>query len=195
MLYNKVVIDLDVELSLLETIYLNKIPNLIDPMAKIWLPTHRYPNKYKEFKKTYADVYIEEHLSSNPYMPVFSTYGLKPWLISMIYFDKSDNTLFEKNVLMKNSSSFVVDSLPEVTEYIPDEFLAYLSNKDCDEISNIQKGIYENKIKPYTSQFPYNVFDINMDSRIIYLENKGEIGTYRYNEYIEYIKANSNGKK
>lgn len=193
MLYNKLVIDLDVELSLLDTIYLNKIPDLVDPMAKIWLPTHRYPNTRKDFKKIYADVYIEEYLSSNPYMPVFSTYGLKPWLLSMIYFDKPDDKLFEKNVLMKNSLSFVIDSLPEVTEYIPDEYLRYLSNEDCDEIKRIQNGIYENKIKPYTSQFPYNVFDINMDSRVIYLENKGEIGSYRYNEYLEYTRINPNG--
>lgn len=189
MLYNKVILPIENELKLAEEVFDRYIGYQFK--GGIWVPNERFPLDKKQMSK-YKHNYLVEHMNKGPYLPFLCIPSLKDWLLSNIYWDnnQNNNPLFSKNYLMSNAVSFNVETKPIIEEFLPDSILeSNITDEELKYLESIFFKIYD-KVKPYTSNYPDNVFDLELSGPIIYLVNKGEIGSFRYNEYLNYKNIN-----
>lgn len=200
MLYNKIIINTENELKLMEQYFIDhwvkRGPNMsFYGNGKLWLPNEREPITYSEMRKKYTNDYIEKHRSDYPYFACFCIDILKSWLLGNIYLERSHIIEYKKNPLMEYSKKFLDEYNRDMfVEYIPDEILDYFSDEVVKKVTKLGEKILK-KIQPYTDSYPYNVFDIDFIGNNIILINKGEIGSYRYKEYLDYVNTNKKEEK
>lgn len=190
MLYNRVVLELSNELKLLEDIFISNwitrnkdLHMLINGENKIWLPGENTAMSKSDMLKKYNQEYISKHARGYPYHITFCITYLKDWILGSIYNDKPDPVDFERNRLTNKGKNFMPNHDTIIEEYIPDEVLEYFNKDVIKEISSICNNILE-VVRKYTDLYPKNVFDIEYLGDNLVVVNKGEIGTYRYNEYL-----------
>lgn len=204
MLYNKIIINTENELKLMEQYFIDHwINRSADPdikgfyggETKLWLPGEREPMTYSEMTKKYTPDHIEKHRSNYPYLVYFCADSLRSWLLGNIYLERRDIIEYIKNPLMEYSKNFLDENKRDMfVEYIADEILDYFSDEVVKKVTELGEKILK-KIKPYTDSYPYNIFDIDFIGNNIILINKGEIGSYRYKEYLDYVNANKKEEK
>lgn len=182
-MYSKIVLSIDSELNLLEK-YFNKYVTLPDESYLRFIP-------YKRFfldKKDKTLTVNTDVIRNTPYLPYKCLDCVNDYIIYSIYYNSGYMDLFLKNELLETSKRF----LPEYTDeedYVKEIITTYIPNHDLDmkdyrEIKGLLNHIYR-KVSMYTDMYPKNIWELDYETNLILLINKGEIGSFRFEEVLE----------
>lgn len=185
-IYEKVLIDIDKELYVIEEFYLR-----VSPFAKVplrFIPTLRYPVTSKELDAEKID---KRYITNRSYRPWVCVADMRQYILHNIYQQKKDITsgvwfdMFVKNELLEYGGENFIDSeWEEWDKFFREAVLLCLTNNER-KIFECCVNSAVNTCLQYTSRYPNNVFDIDIKTNYIFIDNLGEIGTYRYFEYLE----------
>ena len=183
--YEKVLINIDTELFTIEQFYLRVKPIL--PYCR-FVRNRRYPVDNETLRRLN---YTHNEVSPLPFMPFLCVNDIKAFILYSVYSDKLDTCsptikeLFERNELLEDGGENFLDNINRYPLFYLDKTVL----RSCDE--NERKSINRSLdsimsvVSYYTNKYPNNVFDMNFEYAHVYIENLGEIGSYRYFEYLQ----------
>lgn len=198
----KILINIDAELTIIEGYYNRAAVDLSTAGSLRFVPTMRFPVN----TRTILDKKINQKLIRNsPSMPWMCVPDVKRCVLHNIYQSKNDIVYddkifdaFKRNRLIPNGGKgFITDNgwskcnddWLDHEYFFKDEVLLYMTDREKYLLHKCMDSIIE-MILYYTNQYPNNVFDLDVETIHIFIENMGEIGTYRYFEFLEWKECN-----
>ena len=183
-LYEKILVNIDPELYILEKYYYK----VWDPTVVVkFLPNKRFPATMKDLDNAQDKI---NQISLTPKYPWLCVSNLKDCIIGNIYKEKLDlctplmYRLFEKNGSLPDGGHQFVSNIWEGDySFFRSDLLEQLTRDELSSFMLCVKSAVET-VTSYTNRFPNNVFDLDVETNHIFIENLGEIGSYRYFEYM-----------
>lgn len=189
MVFDRVVLDLEHELLMIDSII-----NIYKPFPKdvfIFSKGERFPvmksSAYSEFFFGKSNKY-----SAEPTLGWRCIEFVNAYLLDRIYTNKrlEDYTDYYKNRLLPKSTVCKVFYNPYESYDIDIKslFINYLeffpTRKEEVNVLNTMLNSIVNKVLTYTNLYPNNIFTLDFSTINTILINGGEIGSYRYREYL-----------
>ena len=188
MVFDKVVLDIEQELLMIDTII-----NIYKPFTKdvfIFSKSERFPvmksSAYSEFFSGKSNKY-----SAEPTLGWRCIEFVNAYLLDRIYTNKGleDYTDYYKNRLLPKSIVCKVFYNPYESYDMERLFITYLEFYPTrKEEVKILKTVLDSmckKVTTYTNLYPDNIFTFDFSTINTILINGGEIGSYRYKEYLQ----------
>ena len=188
MVFDKVVLDIEQELLMIDTII-----NIYKPFPKdvfIFSKSERFPimksSAYSEFFSGKSNKY-----SAEPSLGWRCIEFVNAYLLDRIYTNKGleDYTDYYKNRLLPKSTVCKVFYNPYESYDMERLFITYLEFYPTrKEEVKILKTVLDSmckKVTTYTNLYPDNIFTFDFSTINTILINGGEIGSYRYKEYLQ----------
>ena len=190
MVFDKVVLDIEHELLMIDSII-----NIYKPFPKdvfIFSKSERLPvmrsSAYSEFFYGKSNKY-----SAEPNLPWRCIEFVNAYLLDCIYTNKrlEDYTDYYKNRLLPKSTVCKVFYNPDESYDmdIKNLFITYLeffpTRKEEVKILETVLDSMCKKVTTYTNLYPDNIFTLDFSTINTILINGGEIGSYRYREYLQ----------
>lgn len=187
----KYLVDINQELGIIEGYYCRVFP--IGSGLR-FLPGRRYPlNRTELVRGNITDKMVRYHNT----VPWLCVGDISRCILHNIYQQKyevvTDNimfALFKRNKLIRGGGKcFIEDEWLSFDTFIRPEVLFSMSKMEKEVFEDCMDSIMD-KVIPYTLRYPHNVFNIDTETNYVFIHNLGEIGTYRYFEFVEWRAAN-----
>lgn len=183
--YEKILIDIDPELNMLENFYMRLEQNL-DNIGLRFIPNKRYPLTSKDFNKLNIN---SKYITNKPTSPWLCVAEVKDCVVNNIYNEKKDIChpmifeLFKRNQLLKTGGTNFIEYWDDNLEFFRKDVYFSLTEQE-QTLFNLYVDSIVRSVLDYTNRFPNNVFDLDIETNHVFIENLGEIGAYRYFEYL-----------
>lgn len=204
MSYIKIKIDIESELQVIENLLAGCAQDERDINGNMFLPFLRFPVYNASYEvspedrlnivrnipelKMYNVEYLVKHLSFEPYLPYKTVEPILDYCLSEVYLQYQDCIDFKINKIMDKGRNFLYNAGMGL-EYFLEEYGIYCANNVLDKVLDITYEII-GKIRNYTDTNKFNVIDLDYATNVVYIVDKGNIKSYRYDEYIEWAEAN-----
>ena len=204
MSYIKVKLDIESELELIENLLAGYIQDDRDIHGNVFLPFLRFPvaNVSNEINaderlrmirnipelKTYNLEYLVKYLSYEPYLPYQTVEPILKYCLSEVYLQYYQDIDFKVNRIMNKGRNFLTNPSLGLDDYL-EEYDIYCPDSILDKVYDLTYAII-GKIEKYTELNKFHVIDLDYKTNIVYIVDMGNIKSYRYDEYINWIEAN-----
>lgn len=198
MLYLKIKIDIDTELELIEELLVPYMENKRDVEGNMFIPCLRYPvynismenhpeERLENIKripklKSYNPDYVMKYLSFDSYLPYKTIEPVLRYCLAQTYLQYSKMIEYKVNEINNSGENFL--------QYINWSLEDFLEEYDIKCPEDVLTRLYDlaniiiDRITRYTDLNKNTVIDLEYDTNVVYLINKGHIKSYRYDEYI-----------
>lgn len=181
-MYEKIILDINPYLVQVEQYFINGLDIAYQDVLKDcrFIPNRRYP--IKDIKECSNP----EVIRSTPYYPFLCLDMVSQYLKIRIYQESGYSIEFKANKLLNDKGVKFLEDYENPEDVIS----LYINTKNMDinyfkELVTILDRIFLH-VDKYTSLYPKNIFEFEYETQYFVLVNKGEIGSFRYNEAIEY---------
>ena len=204
MSYIKIKLDIESELELVENLLAGYIQDDRDMNGNIFLPFLRFPvaNVSNEINaderlriirhipelKNYNLEYLVKYLSYEPYLPYQTVEPILKYCLSQVYLQYYHDIDFKVNRIMDKGRNFITNIGLELPHFL-EEYDIYCPDSILDKVYDLTYEII-GKIEKYTELNKFHVIDLDYNTNIIYLVDMGNIKSYRYDEYIDWVETN-----
>ena len=204
MSYIKIKLDIESELELIENLLAGYIQDDRDMNGNIFLPFLRFPvaNVSNEINaderlriirnipelKNYNLEYLVKYLSYEPYLPYQTVEPILKYCLSQVYLQYYHDIDFKVNRIMNKGRNFLTNPSLDLDYYL-EEYDIYCPDSILDKVYDLTYAII-GKIEKYTELNKFHVIDLDYNTNNIYIVDMGNIKSYRYDEYIDWIEAN-----
>lgn len=179
--YNSYVLDLEDELSVIESIFDKYIPT---PFDALFIPNKRFP---LDVKFNFSDLDIK-NLRNTKYLPYKCLAFFEEALLNYLYMDSIQPEVYYTNELLEYTTPKMFvdihknnDAGELVREYIPD-----ITTNEVSMVSKCLDSVFY-KISNHISSGHDFIFKLNYESRYIVLSVVDNIWHFRYKECKEEI--------
>ncbi|MGE3591390.1 MAG: hypothetical protein AB7G52_02690 [Arcobacter sp.] len=180
---NKIILDIDEELLIIESIYAKYIKL---PSNLIFVRNNRWPledkSKLEQFRKLHM-------VSDRPWHPILCVQSVVDIITLYIANDTSSFDYFIRNPLIRGGGQCFINNRDKDPEEIIMLYIESIAVKDLNTILRTIDLIY-NKVSSYTNLYPEHIFTFDIETGYVILENRGNVKAYRFDEYLEYINNN-----
>lgn len=202
--YIKIKLDIESELELIENILAGCAQDNRDMNGNMFLPFLRFPVYNASYEvtpddrlnivrnvpelKMYNTEYLVKYLSFEPYLPYKTVEPILDYCLSQVYLQYSGHIEFKVNKIMNKGRNFLYNAGLGIEHFL-EEYDIYCANNVLDKVLDIAYEIIS-KIREYTDVNKFNVVDLDYTTNVVYIVDKGNIKSYRYDEYMEWVEAN-----
>lgn len=205
MSYLKIKLDIEDELFVLEELLSPYIQEMKDMTGYMFLPCLRFPVYNSSLERTpndrrelikknkilnqYNIEYVIKNLSYNSYLPWKTIEPIMRYVSSNIYEEYRYSNEYRENLLIKGGANFLMycnHTLEDILEeYDINGYPDVVLEKTYDLTNDIIA-----KVRAYTDNHRNIVIDFDYTTNVVYLVDKGQIKSYRYDEYFDLKEAN-----
>lgn len=180
------VLDIDEYLKIVEEIFKKYLDSDIEQNSLTFVKYERYPIVDKGILVKIKDNSL---ISNKPFAPYMCVACVKDMILDRIYGSTSRDESFRRNPFIPDGGN--TDILPshESDIDIIETYLIHVTPQDVSEIIRWVDKLYNEVVKNIVSHYPDCVYDIDIESTLVVLNNLGNIKSYRYNELLEYTKS------
>ena len=180
------ILDIDEYLKIIEEIFKKYLDSDIEQTSLTFVKHERYPIIDKGILVKIRDNSL---ISNKPFAPYMCVACVKDMILDRIYGSGSRDESFKRNPFIPNGGN--VDILPshDSDKDIIETYLIHVTPQDVSEIIRWVDKLYNEVVNNIVKQYPDCVYDIDIESTLVVLNNLGNIKSYRYNELLEYTKS------
>lgn len=180
------ILDIDEYLKIIEEIFKKYLDSDIEQNSLTFVKHERYPIIDKGILVKIKDNSL---ISNKPFAPYMCVACVKDMILDRIYGSGSRDESFNRNPFIPNGGN--TDILPshDSDKDIIETYLMHVIPQDVSEIIRWVDKLYNEVVNNIVKHYPDCVYDIDIESTLVVLNNLGNIKSYRYNELLEYTKS------
>lgn len=182
----KTVLDIVEYLNIIEEIFKKYLDSDIEQNSLTFVKYERYPIIDKGILVKIRDNSL---ISNKPFAPYMCVACVKDMILSRIYGSGSSDESFKRNPFIPNGGNTNILPSHDSDEDNIETYLIDVSPQDVSEIIRWVDKLYNEVVKNIVKHYPNCVYDIDIESTLVVLNNLGNIKSYRYNELLEYAES------